>query len=314
MQSDRLSMKLLRLALFILFAQTVVTLILARAVHAEVQNLLMSSGAQMMQLGKELGAATPRTLRLNGAQMRLRVQSSSTYTLPEVLDEFEARCREHNGRFYEQLRSAPKTRSWNEAQLSIFDGVMRVEQDDGGAVACMDVGDERGSADTLLARAQRFVVSGDAAAFGELRYMRAERTERGVFVVMMWTDGAFNIRNMFPTSGDAPGVDFPGLPRPDGSRRVLSAWEEGQAPAFNIYDSPGAKPSELDARYRQELPKHRWEVVTPPNGSVGTSTHGLLAMRDGVTVTLSQVQVNGRSMTAIVPMDTRGATSVTAGR
>jgi hypothetical protein len=314
MRRERLTMKLLRLSAFLLFAQAVVTVIFARAVHAEVQDLMLSAGAQMMQLGRELDALTPRTLRVNGAQIRLRVQSSSQHTLPQVLDEFEARCREHNGRFYEQLREAPRTKAWSEQHLVLFDGVMRVDTERDGAVACMDVGDELGSAETILARAERFVATGDASAFGELRYMRAEKTERGVFVVMMWTDGAFNIKEMFPATGDAPGVDFPGLPRPEGSRRLLSAWEEGQAPALNVYESAVAKPLALDTHYRSELPKHGWQLMTPASVDQATSERGLLAMRNGVTVTLSHTLVNGRGMTAIAPMDTRGATRVSANR
>jgi hypothetical protein len=309
---DPLLHKLLRLSAFLLFAQALGSLFLVRAVRAEVQDLMLSAGAQMMQLGKELGTTTPRTLRLNGAQIRMRVQSSHQHTLKQVLDQFEQRCRGSNGRFYEQLREAPKTKAWTEDQLALFDGVIRVENERGGAVACLDVGDERGSATSLLERARRFVDSGDAASFGELRYVRAERTESGVFAVMMWTDGPLNIKHMFPREGDAPGVEFPDLPRPPNSRRILSAWEEGQRPALNIYAAKDAQPESLDAHYRAELPKLGWELLTPP-GSDG-AVRGLLAMRDGTTVSFSHALVDDQATTTIIPMDTRGDAKVRAAR
>lgn len=304
--------KVLRLSAFLFFAQAVASLFLVRAVHAEVRDLMLSAGSQMMQLGKELGSEAPRTLRLNGAQIRLRVQSSRRHTLEQVLDEFESRCRKNNGAFYDQLRVAPKTKSWSESQLAVFDGVIRVESKEAGAVACFDVGDEKGSAATLLARARQFTATGDATAFGELRYVRAERTEQGVFVVMMWNDGPMNIKQMFPSKGDVPGVEFAGLPRPPRSRRVLSAWEEGQAPALNIYEASDIGPSALDTYYRSELPKQGWEILTPRNESRTTTVRGLMAMRQGVTVTVGNSLMGSGGMTTIIPMDTRGDTTVVA--
>jgi hypothetical protein len=54
--------------------------------------------------------------------------------------------------------------------------------------------------------------------------------------------------------------------------------------------------------------------MKPANPEPGAKVRGLLAMREGVTVTLSQMVVGGRGMTAIVPMDTRGATTVSVRR
>jgi hypothetical protein len=114
---------------------------------------------------------------------------------------------------------------------------------------------------------------------------------------------------MFPKAGDAPGVDFPDLPRPPGSRRILSAWEEGQAPAVNIYESSTLKPDQLDKFYRAELPKLGWEAAIPPSKGSDLLAHPLIVMRDGMTVSLSQTDLEGESLatTTIMPMDTRGA-------
>jgi hypothetical protein len=304
--------KLLRLSAFVLFVQLLLTALIVRGVRAEVQDLMHSVGSQMMQIGERVGSVEPRTLRMNGAQLRLRVQRVAKMTLDEVLDVFESRCRARNGRFYEQLMEGTPHGQLAEPQFDLLDGVMRVESRDAGSVACFDVGDERASPETILQRAQRFASTGDASSFGELRYMRAERRQRGVFVVMMWTDGPFNIKQMFPRQGDAPGVDFPDLPRPPGgSRRIFSAWEQGQAPALNIYESSALTPQQLDQHYRAELAKLGWQVLNPTGAQATGAPRGLLVMRDGVTVTLSNSALEGGrlGMTTIMPMDTAGATS-----
>ena len=308
---DRLVHKVLRLSAFLFCAQAVIAAVVVRRVQAEVQDLMLTVGSQMMQLGERAGGIAPRTLRINGAQIRLRVQRVPGMTLDQVLDHFEARCRARNGRFYEQLQSDRAKQKLDEEQLGLLDGVMRSESDDAGAVACMDVGDEQGSPSSILARAQRFVETGDATSFGELRYVRAEKRDGGVFAVMMWTDGPLDVRRMFPKEGDAPGVDFPDLPRPPGSRRLFSAWEEGQAPALNVYESHALPPRELDAHYRKTLAELGWAPLNPAGSGEHARAYGLMVMRDGTTVTLSQTAgPSGRSMTTMMPMDTRGAVRV----
>jgi hypothetical protein len=298
-----------------MFAQLVLTALLVRRVHAEVQDLMLSVGSQVMQLGERMGVGPPRTLRVNGAQIRMRVEHAPTLTLDEVLDHFESVCRSRNGRFYEQLSQGRSKVKLEEQELDFLDGVMRVDADDQGSVACLDVGeDERGSPSSILKRAQAFAATGDATSFGQLRYVRAEKEERGVFVVMMWTDGPLNLKQMFPTTGDAPGVDFPDLPRPPHGRRILSAWEEGQAPALNIYQAARMDAASLDAHYRAQLPALGWEAMTPPAANKSHPIKGAMVMRNGVTVLLSHGSLdNGKhGLTTIIPMDTAGATSAAA--
>lgn len=315
MKPHRASMinKVLRLGAFVLFAQTALSLVLVRGVRAQLQDLMRSAGAQMMQLGASMEqGGPPRTVRLNGAQVRMRAQRVPNRTLEDVLDLFEARCRATNGRFYEQLQQGERTQALGEAQLGLLDGVLREQSDELGSVACLDVGEELSTPSSILARAQQFASTGDIASFGHLRFVRAEKRNHGVFVVMMWTDGPFNIKHMFPRDGDAPGVDFPGLPRPPASRRILSAWEEGQSPAVNIYETTELDATELDKYYRRELVKLGWETLTPLVDKADAVAHGLVVMRDGVTVTLSQASVVGgrHATTTIMPMDTAGAIEV----
>lgn len=304
---NRLLPKILRLSAFLFCVQALIAACIVRHGKAEVQDLMLSMGAQMMQIGEQT-EVVPRTLRINGAQIRMRAQRVAGRTLDDVLDEFEARCRTRNGRFWEQLSGDRAKRKLDESQLDLLDGVMRSETDLAGAVACMDVGDEQGSPSSILQRAQRFVDTGDATSFGDLRYVRAEKREEGVFVVMMWTDGPLNLRQMFPSTGDAPGLDFPDLPRPPNGRRLFSAWEEGQAPALNVYESSGKTPGELDTHYRAALSALGWTELNPKAGVDEARAAGLMVMRDGITVTLSQSRgQDGHSMTTIMPTDRRGA-------
>lgn len=297
--------KVLRLVAFVSLTQMGITLVVARHVRAEVQSLMLSAGAQMMHLGEQ--ARAPRTIRLNGAQIRLRVEQVPDLTLEQALDHFHARCRARNGRFYEQL-TEEALRKMSDEELTAFDGVLRAEGDGAGAVACFDVGDTAATPSSLLARAQRFVDTGDLSSFGELRYVRIEQTRTGVFAVMMWTDGPMDVKQLFPAEGDAPGMDFTDLPRPPNSRRILSAWEEGQAPALNMYESRLTGP-ELDSYYRRALAERGWTATHAPVERQGA--HGLLVMRDGVTVTISNSSLGSGEpgITTVMPTDTRGDTA-----
>lgn len=92
---------------------------------------------------------------------------------------------------------------------------------------------------------------------------------------------------MFPSHGDAPGLDFKDLTRPPNSKRILSAWEEGHAPAINIYTVKQMNGEALEAFYRAELPKQGWELTTPASTGKKSQPRGMLLMLDGVTVVVA---------------------------
>jgi hypothetical protein len=58
-------------------------------------------------------------------------------------------------------------------------------------------------------------------------YAVGEKTECGVFVVMMWTDGAFNIKQMFPATGDAPRRRLSRPATPGGQQAVAGGMRGG---------------------------------------------------------------------------------------
>jgi hypothetical protein len=306
--------KVVRLGAFLFACNLIASLFTLRHVHAQVEDLMLSVGSRMMQLGQNLEHAAPRTLRLNGAAVRLRVETLSNATLEQVLDTFEGRCRSVNGRFHEQLGQAELAAPLDDTQLDFLDGVIRAEDEAraSGMVACLDVGDEKTTPMMVLERAQRFLESGDTSELGHLRYVTAEQDGQNVFMVMLWTDGPFNVYKMFPEAGDAHGVELEGLPRPPHSRRLISAWEEGQGPALNMYttEMDGAA---LDKHYRGVLPKLGWQVLTQP-ASDSKGLRGLMVMRNGVTAIIAtQTDADGHGIASLVPMDASGAAEAFAG-
>jgi hypothetical protein len=117
--------------------------------------------------------------------------------------------------------------------------VVRREQGDRGFVFCF-AGDGSGSASETVARLKRAATTGDFAQLGDVRYASVHKDGTGSQVFTMWTRGAFNIYTMFPQTGDAPGEDFGGVPRPDGSRRTLSGTVVGAPFGISSYEVKGA--------------------------------------------------------------------------
>ncbi|TFH30881.1 MAG: hypothetical protein E4H00_04395 [Myxococcales bacterium] len=60
---------------------------------------------------------------------------------------------------------------------------------------------------------------------------------------------------------DAAGHDLVGVPRPPGSYRILSAWEERQPSGVLVYRVPAKSPAELELFYRVTLPQSGWTLI-----------------------------------------------------
>lgn len=103
----------------------------------------------------------------------------------------------------------------------------------------------------------------DGSAAGVLCIFRAtdtgERFERFTFIrgnsegsslTHVTRQSKADISVMFPAEGDAPGGDLDGVPRPEGSRRVLTATVAETGHAVRIYDVPrkGLPAEELRSR------------------------------------------------------------------
>ncbi len=115
----------------------------------------------------------------------------------------------------------------------------------------------------LMHRLEKAGRSGDFSRVGDIRYVAVEARAGVSHVVTAWTDAPFRFREMFPPEGDVPGEDFGGVPRPDGSRRMLSASVEGAPAGVNSYLAQGS-PDEVLAHLETKLLSQGWKTVAMP--------------------------------------------------
>jgi hypothetical protein len=255
--------KILRLSVF----ATVVCIGLLFAVgynaRAQVSEQMMSLGVDMLRYEGAEYQRAPRTMFLNGQAMKLST-GLAPHDLTHVLDYYESRCRDRGGRFSDQLAELVEgDPEVVEAESKILDPTLRQETEDEGFVACIDtLSDEELDPESVAAAFERFQNSLDLAEFGEMRYIYAQRAaEGGTFFVAFWIEGSFKVAEMFPATGDAPGRDVAGVPRPPNSRRLLSSWEEGQSQSVTTYVGGTHSPDELEEFYRAEMETGGWEIL-----------------------------------------------------
>jgi hypothetical protein len=53
------------------------------------------------------------------------------------------------------------------------------------------------------------------------------------------------------------------IPRPPGSRRLLSAWEDGQPHSLTVYAFAREDAEGLQRFYARELPRAGWDILDP---------------------------------------------------
>ncbi len=221
------------------------TLSLPRA-RAHAEEVIKRTGLTLLeQLGPTL-IGEPHVATINGQRMSLASQSTALH-VDQVLGRIQQHCRERSGGLAHELGTLPGA---SEALQGLPEGLRdpsawltsRQTDRDGrsGQVVCIARADSGGGLGGLTDRIKAFAESGDVAAIGDARYVVARRDEtaKSTQVLAMWTEGSFNIPSMFPSSGDAPGSDSRYVPRPPGSRRVLTAEISEHPYALRMYDSP----------------------------------------------------------------------------
>lgn len=221
-----------------------------------------------LEIGSELGhlgeTGTQRPVRLNGEPIYV---SSTVQDVPlgELLDRVEARCRDNPTELLEALPTLPEeARRELEPRLRSREaaGVARYDNDDRGVIVCFMR--PEGAVSGLNARLERitgFLDTGDLSRLGNVRYVFAERTSEGLtHVVTAWTDGSFNLYNLFPAKGDSPGSDLPDVPRPAGGVRLLTAGADGVPYSVRIYDSREGAAAILD-EYDRSMAERGWEPI-----------------------------------------------------
>jgi len=87
--------------------QGILLLISGSVIKGAIARAMNAAGAQMMAFGE--GGAAPRAVRINGVPMQLRVQTIHGHSARALMDRFAARCRQHNGRMFEELLKAEQS-------------------------------------------------------------------------------------------------------------------------------------------------------------------------------------------------------------
>jgi hypothetical protein len=228
----RLTQPRKRAALVLLFVACSMWLAL-RTARATLTMQVLDWSANLLDLPATWQTGAPRELMLNGARMGI-VSGHSELALRALLDRLQTSCRARS----RLLEARPVSKT---ARLpGLLDGVLRLESERAGVVACLELGSEPLGLAELTRRLEQLAQTGDLNRLGPVRMARVEARERGSFFVVAASDGALPLPLMFPDTGDAPGLDLPSAPRPPDARRVLSVWQLGREPRINVYDTSRA--------------------------------------------------------------------------
>ncbi len=230
----------------------------ARVVYADLREGSLQAGRELASLGDVLGST--KNLFINGAQMN--VSNALTEASPkEVLDRFEEVCRAHPELLSRALGDVPGTlraKVLGTEDTSRF-GIVRAESARDGALTCF-MDDRPATVRDLPDRLKAFARSHDLSAFGRLRYVYASTLGNGdsrTRVTTVWSDGAIDLRAMFPARGDAAGFDSTLVPGPP-ARGGSSPPPPAQVPfGVYVYDSTENRDS-LRKFYDEQMTSIGW--------------------------------------------------------
>jgi hypothetical protein len=260
-----------------------------RFARAEVIDQGLIIGRQMTELAQ---AAKNEALkvRMNGQEVIFNNQLS--HDSPQaILDRYEALCRDNAAQSPDAWKALAESAPEDAAGKEIAEtgGTIRGGSRDEGTVMCFV---KSSTSKTTLGEALRtFQATGELGAIGQLRYAYVKKTKSGAsHVLAMWTLDKFNIREMLPDDGDAPGEDFAELPRPDGSRRLFSTKIVGAPFGLNVYEST-QDPVALANGYDQQLTRDGWFAIDVEGEAKRTNPSldgvtGRVYEKDGILMTV----------------------------
>lgn len=228
------------------------------------------AGERARDLGRELA---PFADLLRGAH-EVSINGETVYLasavtrdgVRQVLDRFEAHCREHGGGLEQELDRILESRgrALLPAQASALSrlGILRHETEDEGTLVCIaQRGD--GGMRGMVGRMRDVLRTGDLGRLGDIRYVYARRADNGFsHVLTSFTEGTFRFRRVIAAEGsEAPeGEDPPNAPRPPDSLRLASMRIRGEPYAAQVYQSK--RPAEQIVHfYEDELKRRDWHEL-----------------------------------------------------
>ena len=261
--------RFLRLSTFLIFSFTIASLFIIGGARARTEEALLSLGPDIIRFAKATRQDAPRSIYVNGQKVGLSVGSTSE-SFASVVEEFEKRCRRRSGalRKYVQRDISERANSHIRKKLQSFletkslDATLVTKSTKKAVVACLDMGNRALSPAELGERAAKFADTGNLEAIGSLRYFYVERGANRTVFTSLWTEDRLNLFEMFPSEGDAPGVDIDGVLRPHHTRRVLSAAERGDPRQLAIYVHSKQTEQTLFRFYKKSLTREGWTLLS----------------------------------------------------
>jgi hypothetical protein len=258
-----------------------------KSARAEMKQQTLTLGRQMMELARASNHdVTP--ISFNGQKMYL-ASSVTEDSATNVLDRYEAHCKAKPGQPAAGWKNLEKQagKKIEDAPGLVTTGLMRAGDDAEGSVVCFVEG---ASTKATAAEAfKSFAETGELGYLGKLRYAYAKRDPRTgrTLILTAWTEEKFNLVEMMPEDGkDAPGEDFPELPRVPSSRRALSAHAEGMPYGVNVYKTKEA-PSKVLSFYDGEMVRRGFTGFDPEMDERAEGGMGRTYVKDGVVLTVA---------------------------
>lgn len=271
-----------------------------RFARAEVIDNALVVGRQMTELAQS-SKNQALAVRMNGQQVVYASQLS--HDSPEaILDRYERLCKENAAQSPEDWKDlGAKAQPSAGKDIAETGGTMRGGSKDEGTVMCFVRSST--SKPKIGEALAAFQATGELGALGQLRYAYVRKTKKGAtHVLAMWTMDKFNVMEMFPETGDAPGEDFAELPRPADSRRLFSVQIAGAPYGLNVYES-NEDPTVLANAIDERLTKNGWFAIDIEGEAkrAAPSLNGVTGRvyeKDGILMTAVSRIENKKTVTA----------------
>ncbi|HVJ94734.1 MAG TPA: hypothetical protein VM580_33335 [Labilithrix sp.] len=256
-----------------------------RSARAEMKEHTLTLGRQMLELARATHHdVTP--ISFNGQKMYL-ASSVSDDSPKSIIDRYEEHCKSNPGQ-PSDWKDLEKQVGGKTAEVPAIasTGLLRTGDDNEETIVCFVRGSETKA--TTAEAFKAFAETGELGAFGKLRHAYAKRTPSGrTLLLTAWTEEKFNILDMIPEEGkDAPGSDFPEIPRVPNSNRTLSAYAEGTPYGVNVYKTSDP-PAKVLAYYDSEMVKLGYVGYDPELDEAKEGGTGHAYVKDGVVLTVA---------------------------
>jgi hypothetical protein len=260
--------RVLGLASLMLATATGITL---HRAEAHLKESLRGLGEQIAAIDGFRPNSAPRDLLINGLDLKV-VAVSTPLGVKDALDRFQSTCHavgniDLSAALKQKLPDSPAVLNAPREENSVPAGVIRQDAERDGFLACIDIA-ENTDAEGLLSRLQEFGKTKNLKSLGQLRYALARRESKTTNLLLMWTEGDAKLSEMFPAQGDAPGSDMRDVPRPKGSRRLISAFEQGMPFGIASYEIQGGDLASVTRDYQAQLAAGGWRSLPLKKGGI----------------------------------------------